>query len=185
MRTLNSNLYLCIQGSRRDRFNWDSRERADFLPTEKKNAGLWKIDGSGDELVTRFVSKKEMTLIPPDISVIFFSLTPHLTRVFSFTVTVSVRSVKPAGGGGGGWEMKSTCLPSLSCLSGSPCKTETDEAAGTCSPVHWGILRPIHTNARCLYPLSHVGLVSAKPVRAGCLSNRRRGWLHTRSVFRH
>lgn len=113
-----------------------------------------------------------------------FSHTSFDTRLL-ITVTVSVRSVKPAGGGGGGWEMKSTCLPSLSCLSGSPCKTETDEAAGTCSPVHWGILRPIHTNARCLYPLSHVGLVSAKPVRAGCLSNRRRGWLHTRSVFRH
>lgn len=73
----------------------------------------------------------------------------------------------------------------LSCLSGSPCKTETDEAAGTCSPVSWGILIRLHTNTHCLYPLSHVGLISAEPVRAGCLSNRRRGrrtvWLNTQA----
>ena len=64
-----------------------------LLTQREINAGLWKIDGSGDELVTRFVSKKEMSLIPPDISVIFFSLTPHLTRVSSFTVTVTVFAV--------------------------------------------------------------------------------------------
>lgn len=74
-------------------------------------------------------------------------------------------------------------MPPLSlCLSGSPCKTETDEAAGTCSPVHWGIRTHIQTTTHCLYPLSHVGLISTKPVRAGCLSKTRRGiitsWLN-------
>lgn len=72
-------------------------------------------------------------LIPCDISVAFCSHTPHLTRVFSFTVTVFCSYLVAEEIG-----EREIHMPPLSYLSGLPCKTETDEAAGTCSPIHPG-----------------------------------------------
>ena len=97
-----------------------------------------------------YKTKTKTSLIPLDVFVIFFSL-PLSSDKRLLISSHSCRFIPFGEGRGGGrrlWD--ETHMPPLSCLSGSPCRTEMDEAAWTCSAVHRETLTHTHTNKHTL-----------------------------------